>query len=265
MKRWHLTFVFLASIVGSLSACWYFSNLPPRKTQWSIEEKTLEIDGTMRSYRLVTPIPSTQSSSPVKCPVFIVFHGIGDSAESMAAYSRLDSLAATHDVIVVYPATFKNMWSTQLAEGESWEDSRDVRFFDAMLTELSTNEFSNNYSIDPKRVYLLGMSNGATFVQTLASVRNEKIAAVVAHSGGRSSAVPALDSPVLETSAEVKVPPTLLIVGDQDRVAKTIESDAEHYAENGVEVELIVVPKLGHAWSPSHNEAIANFLLRHQR
>ncbi len=52
------------------------------------------------------------------------------------------------------------------------------------------------YGTDSDRIYLMGMSNGASFVQLLATARNHQIAAIVAHSGARLPNLPAGDGSV---------------------------------------------------------------------
>lgn len=59
--------------------------------------------------------------------------------------------------------------------------NRDVLFFDEVLKNLQ-----NKFSIDERRIYLVGHSNGARFVNVLWKERGEKIAAIcsVAAQGG---------------------------------------------------------------------------------
>ncbi len=121
----------------------------------------------------------------------------------------------------------------------------DVRFFGQLLEHLT-----NQFDIDRRRVYLMGMSNGASFVQLLAFSRRDDIAAIVAHSGPRPRGVPAIGAPL----------PIMLIVGDNDPALSAMRADADSYRARGRIVELIVVPGLGHEWCERHNPRMWRFL-----
>ncbi|PHR93848.1 MAG: phospholipase [Blastopirellula sp.] len=200
----------------------------------------ITIDGTTRNYRIVLP---DNLSKPA--PLVIAFHGTGDSPESMAEYSQLDRLATQNGFILVYPAAQKSMWKTVNIAPEKLDENLDVRFFDALLSQLLAS-----YEIDSTRVYVAGMSNGASFVQMLMTVRSNKIAAAVAHSGSRPSDLGEISKPC----------PTLLIVGENDIALSAIQADAELYRNADVPVQLIIVPNLGHQWSVPHNTEMWAFL-----
>ncbi len=113
------------------------------------------------------------------------------------------------------------------------------------------SHLGERFNLDPNRIYLVGMSNGASFAQLVAFVRAD-VAAVVTHSGTR---------PVALTGA-IRPFPILLLVGADDLVLNAIRSDAARYRDGGHPVELIVVPGLGHQWSTDHNGAMWDFFSR---
>ena len=92
----------------------------------------------------------------------------------MAAYSGLDRLAAEKGFVLVYPVARNHMWATMDIDPRNLDRNPDVRFFDQLLGHLG-----NRFRLDPNRIYLVGMSNGASFAQLLASAR-PGVAAVVA-------------------------------------------------------------------------------------
>jgi polyhydroxybutyrate depolymerase len=130
------------------------------------------------------------------------------------------------------------MWAAIDVDPETLNANPDVRFFDALVEHIASQ-----YAIDRKRIYLIGMSNGASFVQLLANARSTEIASVVACSGPRPRALNDARRPV----------PTLLIVGDDDFASGSMQSDLEYYKAAGHDAQLIVVRGLGHEWSRSHN------------
>jgi poly(3-hydroxybutyrate) depolymerase len=208
-----------------------------------VPDETINVDGSVRHYRLVIP----RRLPHERLPIVFAFPGAGDSPESMAVYSGWDRLAAEYGFILVYPEARNSMWASVNIDLEKLDRNPDVRFFDQLLSHLG-----ERFRLDPDRIYLIGMSNGACFVQLLACIRTN-VAAVVAHSGSR---------PVELTSA-VRPFPIMLLVGAEDSGVNGVRSDAAKYRDDGHAVELIVIPGLGHEWSTAHNRAMWNFLSKH--
>ena len=205
--------------------------------------ESLHVGKTRREFRLVVP---HDVSTPT--PVVFAFHGLGDSTESMAEYSNLDRLAAQHGFILVYPAGQNAMWTTHVDLDDS-SINWDVAFFDWVLDHLS-----GKYQIDRRRVYVVGMSNGAAFVHVMMAIRSGTVTAFVAHSGSKP---PRLPAPHFQR-------PIMLIAGEEDGAALTSKQDAEEYQRNGHKVQLVLVPHLGHEWSAAHNESMWQFLSQYR-
>jgi poly(3-hydroxybutyrate) depolymerase len=203
----------------------------------------ITVDGATRHYRLVVP-----HTLPKPAPIVFAFHGIGDSTESMANYCRLDQLAAGHGFILVYLAARKSMWATVNAKADNLDANADVRFFDQLLIHLS-----KHHEIDRDRVYAVGMSNGGSFVQLLATARSKEIAAIAAYSGSKPSHIGSSENPL----------PILLVVGANDLASREMRSDADRYRSEGHVVEFVSVPGLGHEWPTRHNTEMWNFLSQH--
>jgi poly(3-hydroxybutyrate) depolymerase len=210
-----------------------------------IAEDQVVVDTMIRQYRVVVPHKRMRPT-----PVVFAFHGIGDSTASMADYSQLDRVAAQNGFILVYPAALRSMWSTKNVNFSDLDSNPDVRFFDQLLDHLASM-----HHIDRERIYVMGMSNGATFAQLLVTARSNQIAAVVAHSGPRLKGLAECD-PTL---------PIMLIVGENDSACSPMNADADQYRRNGNTVEYVSVPRLAHAWSARHNNQMWRFLFRHVR
>ncbi len=201
----------------------------------------LQVDGITWDYRIVVP-----HTLPKLAPVVFAFHGTGDSTDSMAAYSSLDRLAVQQGFILVYPAARKSMWATM--ETDNLDENVDICFFDLLLDQIS-----HRFEIDRQRIYLVGMSNGASFVQLLAAARSNDIAAVVAHSGSMPCEIISSDNPR----------PVMLIVGSEDSAFFAMRSDADKYRAVGHYVEFVSVPGLAHEWSTRHNADMWIFFEKH--
>ena len=209
-------------------------------TTVDVVNDALVVDGIERTFRVVVP-----QSVTTKAPVVFAYHGIGDSPEAMAAYSQLDQLAADEGILLIYPAGINAMWAAFDVAPNSLDENPDVRFFDALLRHVNAN-----YSINLARVYLVGMSNGASFVHVLANARPDTIAGVVAHSGPRPRALGKFRGEF----------PVLLVVGGDDLSLTSIQSDLNDYRTAGQPVKLIVVEGAGHSWSVHSNSTAWEFV-----
>ena len=183
-------------------------------------------------------------------PVVFAFHGVGDAPDAMPKYTDLDRVASKHGFVLVYPVSNSRTWRTE-GPVASTAENPDVQFFDALLKHMKQRE-----QIDDRRVYLMGMSNGASFAQLLAFQRSNVIAAVVAHSG-----------PLPKEWRSKKLTrsfPILLVVGANDAV-EAMEECSKMYQDKGQTAKLLVVPDLGHGWAKDRNEEFWEFLKKHPR
>lgn len=161
-----------------LLACFAFSFVFSQIT------RTFDINGTPRKALVFQP--KVQAG---KSPVIFVFHGHGGNAQF--ASKKIDFQNYDKEALVVFmegiPGTSGyvidkkgrlNGW--QMFPNEN--GNRDVLFFDEVLKDLS-----KNYNVDASRIYAVGHSNGARFVNVLWVEREDKIAAIctVAAQGGR--------------------------------------------------------------------------------
>lgn len=142
------------------------------------ESKTYQVDGVDR--RALIFAPSKKSAHP---PLVFGFHGHGGTAKNSA--SKFDLQSHWPEAVVVYmqglatrtsrdPQGLRAGWQNLAgADGD-----RDLKFFDAVLEDVT-----HRLSIDPKRIFAMGHSNGAGFTYTLWQMRHDKLAAVGAVAG----------------------------------------------------------------------------------
>lgn len=138
-------------------------------------------DGIYRHYILY--IPATYSASE-NHPLVFVLHGGGGTAEFMVNYTGFNAVSDTGNFIVVYPQGISTGLNFRGLLGHHWADGRtttppdtmgvdDVGFISALIDSLA-----EEYSIDRKKVFATGVSNGGYMVQRLACQLSQKIAAV---------------------------------------------------------------------------------------
>ena len=142
---------------------------------------SLAVGGLQRSAIVHVP---PQYDRTIPMPVVVAFHGGGANADNMVRFSGLDEKADQAGFIVVYPygtgrlqrmLTFNggNCCGKAAADGVD-----DVEFTRRLLDDLAAA-----VTIDPKRVFATGMSNGAIMAYRLAAELSDRIAAIAPVSG----------------------------------------------------------------------------------
>ena len=146
--------------------------LSAQRFQPTGERKTILVDGVERAYRI--HVPATIESA--KSPAALVFclHGGGGNAE-LASVMGWTPRAEKEGFLVVYPEALNKHWndgreSKKFAEQDAKTD--DVAFLVALLDHLESK-----FSIDPKRIFTTGPSNGGFMSQRLAIEVSDRFAA----------------------------------------------------------------------------------------
>ena len=237
--------------------------------------------GLRRSFYVHVP---SEYDGEEKVPLVLNFHGGMGSADSQRRQSQMTPVADKFKFIVVYPngtgrfrdriLTFNAGNCCGYAEQHQVDD---VGFVAAMLDELN-----RLYSVDTRRVYACGFSNGAMLSYRLACELPERFAAIAAVSGALAvdGPVPARPVPVIhfhgledhnapfkggigenqfQPNPHRSVPDTVAFwvkanhCQAQPAEVKTEDDHVmERYApaadEKGAPVVLYKLPKGGHTW-----------------
>jgi len=166
MKRRNIFLaVLLLGLLALLALIAFQGRLPAGVTRG-----TLTSGGTERSYLLYVPA-SYDPATPT--PLVLSIHGFASWPANQMEVSQWNQLADEHGFIVAYPSGtgFPKRWNTSGAAGEGGAD--DVTFLVELIDALS-----QQFSIDPQRVYVNGLSNGGGMSNTLACLRPERVAAI---------------------------------------------------------------------------------------
>jgi polyhydroxybutyrate depolymerase len=231
---------------------------------------TWTIDGVQRRALVFPPAPTFAAA---KAPVVFGFHGHGGTMQTARAM-RFQELWP--EAVVVYPQGLPTPSHVD-PEGKhnGWQSEpgqvgdRDLKFFDAMLATLH-----QRFSVDDRRVYVTGFSNGAIFSLLLWAQRGRELAAIGVCAG------------VLRGGVTLTVPrPVIDIGGSRDTVAVFALQQETWQKERDVNgcsstaqacgpacklyasakhapVETIVHPG-GHVYPPWASERIAAFFRAH--
>ncbi|QTN28271.1 PHB depolymerase family esterase [Rhodoferax sp. AJA081-3] len=132
----------------------------------------------LRRYRLFKP---TGLSKAKLCPLIVMLHGCGQSANDFAASTRMNRLAALYGFMVLYPE------QDRLANAQAcwnWFDTRNGRAkLEAASIVAALDHARILHPIDPTRVAIAGMSAGASMAALVGLHFPNRFAAVVMHSG----------------------------------------------------------------------------------
>ena len=162
--------------------------------------RTLTVGGRTRSY--VIYFPKDYNPNPTvltirqagqtrtvtlpakKYPVVFAFHGGMSNATGQAYMSQMAASADKYGYVIVYgngtaASGTTYTWNALTCCGYALLNRvDDMAYFDAVLRELPSY-----VNIDPLKVYAVGFSNGAEFVNVLGARRGDKLAAIATVAG----------------------------------------------------------------------------------
>jgi polyhydroxybutyrate depolymerase len=145
-------------------------------------------------------------------PLVVLLHGYGAAGILEEGYLGLGSLVDGRGVLLAAPdgtvdSSGSAFWNAANEACCNFSGSTvdDVKYLGDLITGIRAV-----YNVDPKRIFLVGHSNGGFMAHTLACELSDDIAAVVSLAG-----TVAVSSPACHPSAAVSV---LQIHGDQDAI-----------------------------------------------
>jgi predicted esterase len=202
--------------------------------------------GENQDYPHLTYLPDGYDKDQRAWPLILFLHGSGERGADLNKIKNkgpLDYINKGHPLpfIVITPQCPSDEW---------WDSARLVRLIDQVAA-------ANR--VDPKRIYVTGLSMGGFGSFDLAASYPDKFAAIAPLSGGENPAI----------AERLKKMPTWIFHGDEDGVVPARYSvDIFHAMQKlGAPVKLTVYPGVGHSgWDTTYDDPeFYAWLLQHSK
>jgi polyhydroxybutyrate depolymerase len=154
------------------------------RTAAGTEAFSIDVGGRHRTYLLHLP---RGYDAKRKMPLVLVLHGATQSPESAEPMSGMSALADRENFLAAYPSGTGRLshvptWNAGNCCGYALSNKvDDVAFLGALIDRLE-----RDYPVDPKRVYVTGISNGAMMSYRLACEMSGRIAAIAPVEGAQN-------------------------------------------------------------------------------
>ncbi len=164
---------------------------PPEPVSDQVIRAVFESEHGARPYRLYLP-SKARDREGAGIPLLVVLHGCTQDAEDVARGTRMDEHGREREMAVLYPEQTPDAHATRCWNWYEPDHQSAGAGEPALLAEM-IQEVTGTWGLDPRRIYVAGISAGGAMAVVLTATHPELIQGVASHSGVAYRAAVGLD------------------------------------------------------------------------